>query len=180
MVGLVIGLGLHGCGATSSSPGPAAALAWPEYRSVEGRFTVADPPCSLSVAWTEADLGPHGRVELAIARCQYDGELFGVGWFDLPPFDMSIGEILGLASEHLAAPGHRVKPSAALSLGDYPGLELELIEPEAHGQEAVHHRVRVYLAKRRLYQIFVSTGAHRTGPSRATGFLDSFRVTYQR
>jgi hypothetical protein len=113
-----------------------------------------------------------------------DGDLVTFAWDDGPTSSYTImvkesSNDLSAASkimfDSIAAKfGKAVKSRREITLKDHPGMEL-VLEPEEGGQPLVITN-RIYLVKKRMYQVMVGGLRSKQDPERSKKFLDSFAL----
>jgi hypothetical protein len=156
-------------GATQESP------AWKTFASKEGNFTIAFP-CT-PVEERQRVKTATGQLDVVVLLSEdKDDTSYVVSYCDLPEADVKKGaeqKRLDFARDGAVSKARgKLRSEKGLTLAGYPGREL-LIENES--EQVV--RLRLFIVRRRLYQV-VAVGpgavvAHRVG----TFFLDSFHLS---
>lgn len=158
---------LGGCGGAGGGQ-------WQQFGASEGGFTVSMPgqPVKRQEALTTA-VGPLQSWSYSVAPAQ--GVAYGVDYADYPSAVVQRyppDAVLNSARDALVAKVNgRLRDERAISLGGYPGRELQL--DVATGGFV---RARLYLVGQRQYQVVAVIPNDKAGSQDASRFLNSFKL----
>jgi hypothetical protein len=151
-------------------------FSWKDFSSAEGKFSVLMPGTPQN--HSQSLNSPFGPVTTYAFVYSNNDSAFAVSYTDYPQ-DPTRGintqKVLdGARNSLLAKPGGTLIGESSISLGSYPGREVQMVTAEGDGKHAL--RTRVYLVNSRLYQVMVVLPNEEASSENAVKFLDSFKL----
>jgi hypothetical protein len=155
-----------------------AATGWKPFTSKEGGFT-ALLPAGTPVEQKQTVNTPVGEITVHVVGVQVkkDEEGYLVIYSDLPGGAIQQSGIADAILENAKAgatanvPGSKLTGEKKISLGSYPGRELDLELPNK-----VLMRIHVYLVKNRQYQVIATASKEKLASKDVERFFASFKV----
>jgi len=163
---LVVGVVLAGCGGTT----------WSEFSSAEGAFSVLMPGTPTEETQTEET--EMGGIDVHSFTFEEGGVAYLVGYNVFPAAVIEAADPDALLDgacdgQVKAVNGTRVNEEE-ITLGAYPGRELEILIEDSEGPASL--RSRNFLVGDRLYQVMVVGPEGQSASPDTTKFLDSFKL----
>ena len=153
--------------------GGCGGLEWEKYHSDEGRFSILMPDEPDEESYDAAT--PAGSLPVYAASVEQDSLLYLVTCADLPEYLSDTAapeEFLGESQAWgLGGLQGKVLRDSSVMLGEYPGRTFLLQRPDG-----ALHRISLYTAGGRLYQVMMSGPAGIVGGRHADRFFDSFSI----
>lgn len=147
---------------------------WKVVPSKEGRFRVAMPNTPTQTKKTVKTATGELTVTILAAEGRNDS-LFVVSYSDIPEADLKQGSLAKRLAQArdgaVSNVGGKLREEKTIALDGHPGRQI-VIEKDG----SVIAKMRIFLVKRRLYQVMVLGSASVFSSKEVEMFLDSFRL----
>lgn len=156
-----------------------ATLRWQEYKADDGSFTVEMPTKPVESVRNQPTVDGEIQIHALMGNMNEQG-IYIVGYTDYPaawPEYYSTDEMLDLAAEDAVnRSGSTLVSQKSISLGSYPGMEVEMIVPPDKIPDGGRLVCRVYWDAPRMYVVIVGGPESSEVYETRTKFLDSFKL----
>ena len=152
---------------------------WQEYTSQSGRYSILMP--GKPKEQTQSLDSTARTLNMYTATFEDRAGAYLVAYVDYPADMIRSGSedyvLDGAVQGGVANVNGKLARQQEISLGEFPGREVELDSPTRGAQPALHIKARYFLAGNRLYQVLVIVQQDQGLPDSAQKFFDSFRLT---
>jgi len=163
---LVAGALLTGCGETT----------WSEFSSAEGAFSVLMPGAPTEETQTQDT--EMGAIDVHSFTFEQGGVAYLVGYNIFPAAVIEAASpaalLNGARDGQAKAVNGTLVNEQEITLGAYPGRDLEIRAEDADGIKTLH--TRIYMVEDKLYQILVVGLEGQSAAEDTIKFLDSFKL----
>jgi len=164
---LAVGTLLAGCGGKAD---------WTEFKSEEGGFSILMPGAPTEETQTQAT--ELGDIDIHMFTYEEKDVAYIVGYNLLPAAILELSSadpmLDGACEGQVSSVNGTEVSRQTISLGAYPGRELEIRVDDADGIKTLH--TRIYLVEDKLYQVLVVGGEDQSGAEDTIKFLDAFKL----
>jgi len=165
---VVVGALLAGCGGGEA--------AWTEFKSEEGGFSILVP--STPTEETQTQETELGNIDVHMFTSEEEDVAYMVGYNLLPAAILEVSSpdpmLDGACNGQVSSTGGTEVSRKEITLGTYPGRELEIRVEDTSGIKTLH--TYIYLVEDKLYQILVVGGKDQSTAPDTIKFLDSFKL----
>ncbi len=151
---------------------------WQEYTSQAGHYLILMP--GKPQEQTQSVDSTVGTLNMHIASFEDQSGAYLVTYVDYPADVIQAGledNVLdGAVQGGIANANGKLARQQAISLGKFPGREVEFDAPAQGAQPAMHVKARYFLADNRLYQVLVIAQQNKGLPDAAQKFFESFQL----